>query len=160
MKKRLILLAGLGAGYVLGSRAGRQSYEKLKAQVQEWWGDPRVQETVSSVTETVKEKAPEVAEAVKEKAPIVADTVKEKTSQAASTVKDKTAQATSSSKSTADTPAPPVTVTEPASPATTSSAAGGPKKASATNPAPSAVRDSYSDPETDPISEGPSHDRD
>ena len=34
MKKRLILLAGLGAGFILGSRAWRESYEKLKAQVE------------------------------------------------------------------------------------------------------------------------------
>lgn len=64
MKKRLILLAGLGVGYVLGSRTGRQSYEKLKAQLQELWTDPKVQETVEKANQSIREKAPAVADAV------------------------------------------------------------------------------------------------
>lgn len=65
MKKRLILLAGLGVGYVLGSRTGRQSYEKLKAQVQDLWSDPRVQETFDKANQTIRDRAPGVADAVK-----------------------------------------------------------------------------------------------
>lgn len=68
MKKRLILLAGLGAGFVLGTRAGRQSYEKLKGQVTQWWEDPRVQESVQKATDTVKEQAPIFADKVRAKA--------------------------------------------------------------------------------------------
>lgn len=64
MKKRLILLAGLGVGYILGSRTGRQSYEKLKAQLQERWTDPKVQETVEKANQSIREKAPAVADAV------------------------------------------------------------------------------------------------
>lgn len=64
MKKRLILLAGLGVGYILGSRTGRQSYEKLKAQLQELWTDPKVQETVEMANQSIREKAPAVADAV------------------------------------------------------------------------------------------------
>lgn len=64
MKKRLILLAGLGVGYILGSRTGRQSYEKLKAQLQELWTDPKVQETVEKANQSIREKAPAVADAV------------------------------------------------------------------------------------------------
>ncbi|WP_309132774.1 hypothetical protein [Brevibacterium sp.] len=64
MKKRLILLAGLGVGYVLGSRTGRQSYERLKAQVQELWSDPRVQDTVDKANQSIRDKAPGVADAV------------------------------------------------------------------------------------------------
>ena len=64
MKKRLILLAGLGVGYILGSRTGRQSYEKLKAQLQELWTDPKVQETVDKANQSIREKAPAVADAV------------------------------------------------------------------------------------------------
>lgn len=56
MKKRLILLAGLGVGYILGSRTGRQSYEKLKAQLQELWTDPKVQETVDKANQSIREK--------------------------------------------------------------------------------------------------------
>lgn len=65
MKKRLILLAGLGAGFILGSRAGRESYEKLKAQAEQWWGDPRVQDSVDKVRSTVEDRLPpEVQEKV------------------------------------------------------------------------------------------------
>lgn len=72
VKKRLILLAGLGIGFVLGSYSGRSSYEKLRAQVDQLWSDPRVQEQFEKAGETIREKAPQVAEAVKEKAPEVA----------------------------------------------------------------------------------------
>ncbi|MCT1690742.1 hypothetical protein M3B11_07205 [Brevibacterium sp. p3-SID960] len=75
MKKRLTLLVGIGIGFVLGSRAGRQSYERLKTQVEEFWQNPRVQEGVQQATDTAKEKAPEVAEMVKDKAPEVAGKV-------------------------------------------------------------------------------------
>lgn len=64
MKKRLILLAGLGVGFVLGSRTGRQSYEKLKAQAQDLWTDPRVQDTVDKANQSIREKSPVVADAV------------------------------------------------------------------------------------------------
>ena len=72
MKKRLILLAGLGIGFVLGSYSGRSSYEKLRAQVDQLWSDPRVQEQFEKASDTVREKAPQVAQAVKDKAPEVA----------------------------------------------------------------------------------------
>lgn len=72
VKKRLILLAGLGIGFVLGSYSGRSSYEKLRAQVDQLWSDPRVQQQFEKAGETIREKAPQVAEAVKEKTPEVA----------------------------------------------------------------------------------------
>lgn len=77
MKKRLVLLAGIGIGFVLGSRAGRQSYENLKRQVTNLWNDPKVQDGIDNAREQIEEKAPEVAKAVKENAPVVVDKVKE-----------------------------------------------------------------------------------
>lgn len=64
MKKRLILLAGLGVGFILGSRTGRQSYERLKAQALDLWTDPRVQDTVEKANQSIREKSPTVADAV------------------------------------------------------------------------------------------------
>ncbi|SDS00821.1 hypothetical protein SAMN04489752_0783 [Brevibacterium siliguriense] len=64
MKKRLILLTGLGVGFILGSRTGRQSYERLKAQAQDLWTDPRVQDTVEKANQSIREKSPAVADAV------------------------------------------------------------------------------------------------
>ncbi|MBC7290174.1 MAG: YtxH domain-containing protein [Actinotalea sp.] len=64
MKNKVVFLAGGAVGYVLGTRAGRQQFEKIKVQAQKVWENPRVQETVSGVQEQattfVKEKAPEL----------------------------------------------------------------------------------------------------
>jgi hypothetical protein len=45
MKGKAALLAGLGIGYVLGTRDGRERYEQIKAQATKAWNNPRVQET-------------------------------------------------------------------------------------------------------------------
>lgn len=66
MKNKLVFAAGMAAGFVLGARAGRDSYEQIKTKAQELWGNPKVQETVSSTAETIKNKAPEVQDAVKD----------------------------------------------------------------------------------------------
>ena len=64
MKGKILFVAGLGIGYVLGTRAGREQYEKLKAQAARLWNDPRVQKQVDAVEGFVKDKAPDVAELV------------------------------------------------------------------------------------------------
>ena len=89
MKKRLILLAGLGAGFVLGSYSGRSSYEKLRAQVDQLWSDPRVQEQFQKAGDTVREKGPEVAQAVRDKAPEVAAGVQSAAADAVSAGREK-----------------------------------------------------------------------
>lgn len=48
MKGKLGLIVGLGVGYVLGARDGRQRYEKIKAQVRHLWRSPAVQEKVEA----------------------------------------------------------------------------------------------------------------
>jgi hypothetical protein len=62
MKGKILLVVGLGVGYVLGSRAGREKYDELVARVHKVWNDPRVQKQASNVGDFVKEKAPDVAE--------------------------------------------------------------------------------------------------
>lgn len=64
VKNKLVLLTGVAVGYVLGARAGREQYDKIREQAQSLWGDPRVQEQVSSAQATVKEQAPVAAEKV------------------------------------------------------------------------------------------------
>jgi uncharacterized membrane protein YgcG len=64
MKGKILFVAGLGIGYVLGTRAGREQYERLKAQAARMWNDPRVQKQVDAVEGFVKDKAPDVAEFV------------------------------------------------------------------------------------------------
>lgn len=79
MKGKILFVAGLGVGYVLGTRAGREQYEKLKSQAARLWNDPRVQRQVDSVEEFVKDKAPEVAEFVGDQAKKVVRQVSNRT---------------------------------------------------------------------------------
>lgn len=62
MKGKILLVVGLGIGYVLGTRAGREQYDKMKATAQKFWNDPRVQKQVDNAQDFVKDKAPDVAE--------------------------------------------------------------------------------------------------
>ena len=51
MVKKFVFLAGLGVGYLAGSKGGREKLMQL-------WKDPKVQDTVSQGTDWAKEKAP------------------------------------------------------------------------------------------------------
>jgi hypothetical protein len=72
MRGKILLVVGLGVGYVLGARAGRGRYDEIVAKVQGFWNDPRVQKQVSNAGDFVKEKAPGVADFVTTKAAPVA----------------------------------------------------------------------------------------
>ena len=69
MVKKFVFLAGVGVGYLVGSKGGREKLMEL-------WKDPKVQDTVSQGTEWAKEKAPGLQEKVSE----VASTAKDKVS--------------------------------------------------------------------------------
>ncbi len=71
MKKLTLLIAG-GAGYVLGSRAGRERYEQIRQQSAKAWGSPTVQGAVDDVQAHAKQAAVDLGGAVKDK---VVDTV-------------------------------------------------------------------------------------
>jgi len=62
MKGKILLVVGLGIGYVLGTRAGREKYEKIKATANKLWNDPRIAEQRHNAEDFVKDKAPDVAE--------------------------------------------------------------------------------------------------
>src|ERR1700712_4760631 len=62
MKGKVLLVVGLGVGYVLGARAGRPRYEQIKNAADKIWSDPRVQKQVNTAQDFVKDRAPEVAE--------------------------------------------------------------------------------------------------
>lgn len=57
MKGKLLFAAGLATGYVLGSKAGRQAYERIKSQASDIWESPAVQKTVSQAGALAKETA-------------------------------------------------------------------------------------------------------
>jgi hypothetical protein len=60
MRYRMTFVVGLAAGYVLGSRAGRERYEQIKRMAQRVADSPRVQEAAGVVGAQVS-KAAEVA---------------------------------------------------------------------------------------------------
>jgi hypothetical protein len=68
VKGKILFVAGLGLGYVLGTRAGREKYEELRTAALKVWNDPRVQKQVDAVEDFVKDKAPEVADFVSDNA--------------------------------------------------------------------------------------------
>ena len=44
MRGKLMFLTGLAAGFVLGSRAGREKYEEIRDSAKKLWESPSVQE--------------------------------------------------------------------------------------------------------------------
>jgi hypothetical protein len=56
MRGKLILVAGLATGYVLGSRAGRERYEQIKAGADKVWNTPTVQSGVQKVQDFAGER--------------------------------------------------------------------------------------------------------
>ncbi|MBA2954602.1 YtxH domain-containing protein [Nocardioides sp. MAH-18] len=79
---KLKMLVAFGAGYVLGSRAGRERYEQIVDKAQGVWHDPRVQRKASQAQGVVQEKASQAGDVIAEKAGHAA-------SQAGNAVKDK-----------------------------------------------------------------------
>ncbi|HLT67544.1 MAG TPA: hypothetical protein VKZ73_06700 [Microbacterium sp.] len=53
MRGKIGLIVGLGAGYVLGTRAGRARYEQIKKQAEKVWELPPVQKQVGKVKATL-----------------------------------------------------------------------------------------------------------
>ncbi|MCS0498367.1 YtxH domain-containing protein [Protaetiibacter mangrovi] len=99
MKGKILFLAGLGVGYVLGTRAGRERYEQIKAAATNLWNAPVVQKRVDDVQEFVKDKAPEVVEFVADGAKKVAAQVSGRST--AAPAKKPAARSTAAKSSTA-----------------------------------------------------------
>lgn len=65
--KKLPLLIAAGAGYVLGTRAGRERYEQIKSQTTKAWHNPKVQDVVDDVQAQARHAAGDVKDTVGEK---------------------------------------------------------------------------------------------
>jgi len=59
MAKGWIVL-GFAAGYLVGSKAGRKQFDRIKSAATDLWERPEVQNTVKKVDDFVAEKAPAV----------------------------------------------------------------------------------------------------
>ena len=66
MKIRTVLVAGLaaGIGYVLGTAAGRARFEQIRGKANDFLGSPQVQDTVSNLSDTVKQNAAKLPDPV------------------------------------------------------------------------------------------------
>jgi hypothetical protein len=49
MRGKLIFITGVGVGYVLGTRAGREKFDRMVAQARRVWESPTVQEAAGVV---------------------------------------------------------------------------------------------------------------
>lgn len=82
MKGKILLLTGLAVGYVLGTRAGRERYEEIKATANKLWNDPRVQKPFNDAQDFAKDKGEDVAEFMSDAAKKVVSQVTGKTAAA------------------------------------------------------------------------------
>lgn len=106
MNPKFLLVIGLGVGYVLGTRAGRERYDQMKAKVTEVWESPRVSKARREVEVYAKKQAPiirERAEAIAKAAPgAIAETAKGVASTTATVAKDVAAHTASAAKDVAE----------------------------------------------------------
>ena len=64
MKGKILFVVGLGVGYVLGARAGRERYEQIRQAAEDVWNQPKVQEGVGTVKEFAMSRVGDVSDAV------------------------------------------------------------------------------------------------
>jgi SLT domain-containing protein len=115
---KIMLIAAGAAGYVLGTRAGRERYEQIATQAQKVWTNPKV-----------AQKRQEAKEAAMAQAPVV----KEKLQGAASSVTDRSSSTSSTGTHATGVPTtapptsvPPISVPPTSAPTTTAPTTGTP----------------------------------
>jgi hypothetical protein len=66
--KKLLLLAGVGIGFIVGSRAGKEPYQRLQNTLRELAGRPEVTQAVAAASDRVDDIADRTAAKVSEAA--------------------------------------------------------------------------------------------
>ncbi|WP_207904523.1 hypothetical protein [Agromyces fucosus] len=64
MKGKILFVVGLGVGYVLGTRAGRERYEQIRKAAEGVWNTPAVQQGVDSVKGFAADKVGDLSDTV------------------------------------------------------------------------------------------------
>jgi hypothetical protein len=73
--RKLTLVAGFGAGYVLGAKAGTQRYDQIVSKFRELAGMPAVQEVTSHLADTASQLGDKAKATVNETVAAVGDKV-------------------------------------------------------------------------------------
>jgi hypothetical protein len=73
--RKLTLVAGFGAGYVLGAKAGTQRYDQIMSKFRELAGMPAVQDVTSTIADTAGQIGDKAKATVTEKVAAVGDKV-------------------------------------------------------------------------------------
>ena len=81
IKNGLVASIAAGIGYVLGTKAGRSRFEEIRTRTKEFVESPKVQETVSKLSETVKQSAQKLPDPVANVVSAVADKAKGSTTE-------------------------------------------------------------------------------
>lgn len=93
MKKSVfLLLVGLGVGYVLGARAGRERYDQIVEGVTGIWDDPRVSKARRDAARFAREQAPVLVDRAQELGTKAQRAVRSAGKTAADTARDKANQ--------------------------------------------------------------------
>ena len=122
MKGKFLFVVGLGVGYVLGARAGRERYEQIRQAAQNVWNQPAVQEGVETVKGFALARVGDVTDTVLDGAKKLVRNVSG--TQTTSKSGAKTSSSSTSSSSSAKSTASKKPAAKPASKATAKPAAG------------------------------------
>jgi hypothetical protein len=144
MMGKILFVVGLGVGYVLGARAGRERYEQIRKAAEDVWNQPKVQEGVQTVKDFAMSRAGDVGETVLDGAKKLVSQVKQ--SETSPTRRSSTSSGSSGSSSSSKPSAngsPKATPTASASRPSTSSAktGSGAKSAGTSSPSTSPTSD-------------------
>jgi hypothetical protein len=64
MKGKMLFVVGLGVGYVLGTRAGRERYEQIRKAAERVWNQPAVQDGVQTAKDFAMARVGDVSDTV------------------------------------------------------------------------------------------------
>jgi hypothetical protein len=67
MRGKMALLAGVGVGYVLGTRAGRERYEQIRSTARRLWENPGMAQKRQQAAHVARDQAVAAKDAVAEK---------------------------------------------------------------------------------------------
>jgi hypothetical protein len=86
--KKLLLVVGIGIGFILGSKAGRAPYERLEGKVREVSGRPDVQHAVSAVSDSVSNATDQVVGAATQRVDDLTDKIDDVAAKAGAALSD------------------------------------------------------------------------